>query len=293
MLTDTLYRQPRRSAFSCCRSAARAARASSARAGCGSTPARRHLPARRRRDRPGPAAGTRDVCRRRPELAGQPLGRLHRARDRALSAAGCRADGRPPRRCSRPSSSRRRRRRAARPLLIGPADIQVNARGSANYSREVHDIFVTDPHVQRLMVGETFNPPGNWSSYPPHKHDGKDGEPTLEEVYYFTIYPPQGFGQQMLYTNDGGVGVTLGARRRRGAPAVRLSPGLGAAGLRLCYSGAWLANRKAGAARGSRAQVDPRSEALEAILRARSVRRQADSRGRLQAGRSGSEETAH
>ena len=53
------------------------------------------------------------------------------------------------------------------------------------------------------MVGETFNPPGNWSSYPPHKHDGKDGEPTLEEVYYFTIDPPQGFGQQILYTNDG------------------------------------------------------------------------------------------
>jgi 5-deoxy-glucuronate isomerase len=53
------------------------------------------------------------------------------------------------------------------------------------------------------MVGETFNPPGNWSSYPPHKHDGRDGEPTLEEVYYFRIDPPQGFGQQMLYTADG------------------------------------------------------------------------------------------
>jgi 5-deoxy-glucuronate isomerase len=88
-------------------------------------------------------------------------------------------------------------------VLIGPTDVKVNARGRANYSREVHDIFVTDPHVQRLMVGETFNPPGNWSSYPPHKHDGKDGEPTLEEVYYFTIDPPQGFGQQILYTNDG------------------------------------------------------------------------------------------
>jgi 5-deoxy-glucuronate isomerase len=87
--------------------------------------------------------------------------------------------------------------------LLTPKDIEVNARGRANYAREVHNIFVTDPHVKRLMIGETYNPPGNWSSYPPHKHDGKDGEPVLEEVYYFTIDPPQGFGQQVLYTNDG------------------------------------------------------------------------------------------
>ena len=89
------------------------------------------------------------------------------------------------------------------PTLITPDDVEVNARGRANYSREVHNIFVTDPHVKRLMIGETYNPPGNWSSYPPHKHDGRDGEPVLEEVYYFTIDPPQGFGQQILYTNDG------------------------------------------------------------------------------------------
>jgi len=87
--------------------------------------------------------------------------------------------------------------------LVGPADVRVNARGKGSYAREVHDLFVTDPHARRLMVGETFNPPGNWSSYPPHKHDGRDGEPKLEEVYYFRIDPPQGFGHQMLYTADG------------------------------------------------------------------------------------------
>ena len=89
------------------------------------------------------------------------------------------------------------------PAFVAPDHVQVMPRGRANYSREVHNIFVDDPHVRRLMVGETFNPPGNWSSFPPHKHDGRDGEPTLEEVYYFRIDPPQGFGQQMLYTNDG------------------------------------------------------------------------------------------
>jgi 5-deoxy-glucuronate isomerase len=88
-------------------------------------------------------------------------------------------------------------------VAIGPDGVQVNARGKGNYSRDVHNIFVTDPHARRIMVGETINPPGNWSSYPPHKHDGKDGEPVLEEVYYYRISPPQGFGQQLLYTNDG------------------------------------------------------------------------------------------
>jgi 5-deoxy-glucuronate isomerase len=87
--------------------------------------------------------------------------------------------------------------------LVGPGDVRVNPRGKGSYAREVHDIFVTDPYARRLMVGETFNPPGNWSSYPPHKHDGRDGEPKLEEVYYYRIDPPQGFGHQMLYTSDG------------------------------------------------------------------------------------------
>ncbi len=147
--------------------------------------------------------------------------------------------------------------------LIGPDDVRVNARGRANYSREVHDIFVTDPHVKRLMVGETFNPPGNWSSYPPHKHDGKDGEPTLEEVYYFTIDPPQGFGQQILYTNDGESASPFGPRRRCGAAAVRLSPRVGAAWIPpLLPVGHGRRTAKARAARGSRAQVDPRGEAV-------------------------------
>lgn len=87
--------------------------------------------------------------------------------------------------------------------LVRPDDVRVNARGRGSYAREVHDIFVTDPHAHRLMVGETFNPPGNWSSYPPHKHDGRDGEPKLEEVYYYRIAPAQGFGHQMLYTAEG------------------------------------------------------------------------------------------
>jgi 5-deoxy-glucuronate isomerase len=90
-----------------------------------------------------------------------------------------------------------------KPVLVGADQIRINQRGKGNYSREVHDIFVDDPFAQRLLVGETFNPAGNWSSYPPHKHDGRDGEPRLEEVYHYRIDPPEGFGHQSLYTADG------------------------------------------------------------------------------------------
>jgi len=89
------------------------------------------------------------------------------------------------------------------PALVGPGDVDPQPRGRDLYTREVHNVFVTDSHARRLMVGETFNPPGHWSSFPPHKHDGKDGEPVLEEVYHYRIDPPQGFGHQMLYTADG------------------------------------------------------------------------------------------
>ena len=90
-----------------------------------------------------------------------------------------------------------------KPVLVRPEDVHVNHRGKGSYTREVHDIFVRDPYVRRLMIGETFNPAGNWSSYPPHKHDGRNGEPKIEEVYHYRIDPAQGFGNQMIYTNDG------------------------------------------------------------------------------------------
>lgn len=87
--------------------------------------------------------------------------------------------------------------------FIGPEQVVVNARGKEAYAREVHDILVSDPYAKRLLVGETFNPPGHWSSFPPHKHDGEDGEPYLEEVYYYRTSPSQGFGYQGLYAADG------------------------------------------------------------------------------------------
>src|SRR5262249_27530476 len=89
------------------------------------------------------------------------------------------------------------------PALVGPTEIEPMARGRDLYTREVHNLLVTDSHARRRMVGEPSNAPGHGTRYPPHKPDGGDGEPVLEEVSHFRLDPPGGFGHQMLYTADG------------------------------------------------------------------------------------------
>lgn len=71
--------------------------------------------------------------------------------------------------------------------LIRAADIPVELRGAGNCSRQVHN-FGTPAALEadRFIVCEVLTPAGNWSSYPPHKHDQeKPGETALEEIYYF------------------------------------------------------------------------------------------------------------
>ena len=56
-----------------------------------------------------------------------------------------------------------------------------------------------------------ITPSGNWSSYPPHKHDRDDlpHESQLEETYYHRFSPPQGYGVQRVYTDDRSLDETL------------------------------------------------------------------------------------
>ncbi|MGH8977842.1 MAG: 5-deoxy-glucuronate isomerase [Acidimicrobiia bacterium] len=89
------------------------------------------------------------------------------------------------------------------PMVVGPAEVVVHDRGEPGWQREVHDVVVDAIPAVRLLVGETFTPGGQWSSFPPHKHDGGDGEPALEEVYYFRCDQPDGFGLQGLYSASG------------------------------------------------------------------------------------------
>lgn len=89
------------------------------------------------------------------------------------------------------------------PFAVTPDEVVRQRRGRPGFERTVHDI-VTSRHegrVQRIVVGETFNEPGQWSSYPPHKHD-RDAPPeevAMEEIYHYRVEPAQGFGIQARY----------------------------------------------------------------------------------------------
>jgi 5-deoxy-glucuronate isomerase len=88
------------------------------------------------------------------------------------------------------------------PALILPDRVQVREVGKDTFQRSVHDIAVpANADAKRLIVGETYNRPGLWSGYPPHKHDvdNPPEESNLEEAYYFRLNPPQGFALQTVY----------------------------------------------------------------------------------------------
>ena len=87
------------------------------------------------------------------------------------------------------------------PILVKPEEVVEASVGSWNWRRIVRTSIGENVKAQKLLVGETINPPGNWSSYPPHKHDKKSlSEAPLEEVYFFKVKPPNGFGIQRIYT---------------------------------------------------------------------------------------------
>lgn len=90
------------------------------------------------------------------------------------------------------------------PMLVTPADIARSSVGGANCQREVRLIIPPDSSVsQRLIVGETLNPPANWSGIPPHKHDQiSDCENPFDEFYWFKTNPPDGYAIQVSYRED-------------------------------------------------------------------------------------------
>lgn len=89
--------------------------------------------------------------------------------------------------------------------LIEPDDIEVEIRGAGNAARQISHIIKPAFPADKLLVVEVFTPSGNWSSFPPHKHDVSQmpAEADLEEIYYYRINPDDGFGLQRLYFADG------------------------------------------------------------------------------------------
>ena len=90
------------------------------------------------------------------------------------------------------------------PVLVSPEDAEIELRGGGNASRQVNSLMLPDFPADRLHVVEVWTPGGNWSSYPPHKHEqDRDGESELEETYYYRLRDPEnGWALQRVYSPD-------------------------------------------------------------------------------------------
>lgn len=93
--------------------------------------------------------------------------------------------------------------------LIHPENVGIEIRGGGNATRQINSILPPGFDCERLVVVEVYTPSGNWSSYPPHKHDehrlAADGrllEADLEEIYFYKFDRPEGYAIQRVYTRD-------------------------------------------------------------------------------------------
>lgn len=89
--------------------------------------------------------------------------------------------------------------------LIAAEDVPGEQRGKYSNNRTAYTILGdSDNYANSLLVVEVFTDSGNWSSYPPHKHDQDNlpEESFLEEIYYHEMEPEQGFVYQHIYTDD-------------------------------------------------------------------------------------------
>jgi 5-deoxy-glucuronate isomerase len=94
---------------------------------------------------------------------------------------------------------------ALEPLPIRPADIRIEIRGAGHSTRQVNHIIPPEVPADRLLVVEVLTPAGNWSSWPPHKHDADamPDEAVLEEVYLYGFRRPEAWAIQRIYRPDG------------------------------------------------------------------------------------------
>jgi 5-deoxy-glucuronate isomerase len=85
--------------------------------------------------------------------------------------------------------------------VIRPEDVSLERRGEGSTQRRVQHILDVDQEAEHLIVVEVITPAGNWSSFPPHKHDTENPpyEAYLEETYYHHVQPADGFAFQRVY----------------------------------------------------------------------------------------------
>ena len=101
-----------------------------------------------------------------------------------------------------------------RTRLYEPGDIHVETRGTGITERRIHHLLPPAAEAGRLILFEVFTPGGNWSSYPPHKHDTEDPprEAYLEELYYYRFARPEGWGFARVYTPDRSLDASFAVR---------------------------------------------------------------------------------
>lgn len=79
------------------------------------------------------------------------------------------------------------------PRVFEPTEMRSEIRGGGqSYRQVVHTLSAPMP-AERLIVYEVYVPRGTWAGWPPHRHDGVDGSPYLEETYYFRLDRPEGY----------------------------------------------------------------------------------------------------
>ena len=90
------------------------------------------------------------------------------------------------------------------PRLVTPNDVATGLRGGENASRQIVEVIPSAFAADKLVVFEVYTPGGNWSSYPPHKHDVDQPpvEVDLDEIYYYRMRNGRGFALQNLYRSD-------------------------------------------------------------------------------------------
>jgi len=91
--------------------------------------------------------------------------------------------------------------------IIEPKDLKLMQPGKDNWQRDVRMIIGPSSPSINLLVGETLNPAGNWSGTPAHKHEEHNlpSESLHEELYYFKVDRPQGFGIKRFYSYEKGI----------------------------------------------------------------------------------------
>jgi 5-deoxy-glucuronate isomerase len=101
--------------------------------------------------------------------------------------------------------------RQGKPQLIQPGAVKEVSIGKDNWRRTAYMLVDEAVPAQYLFIGEAIVPPGNWSSFPPHRHDfdALPDEVDMEEIYFFRFDRPHGFGIQRIYTDDRSIDETL------------------------------------------------------------------------------------